>query len=185
MRLNLGCGFNKLDGCVNVDKSPDCRPDKVVDLEVFPWPFGDDSVDEIHMIHVLEHLGAQSDVYLNIFKEMYRICCPNAKIRIVVPHPRHDHFLDDPTHVRAVTPLGLALFSKKLNHEWIKKGNANTPLGVYIDVDFELVSHTMTLAPYWEKKMQNGKMTQEEIQRATEMYNNVVTQYEFLLKVIK
>ena len=50
---------------------------------------------------------------------------------------------------------------------------------------FELVSNTMTMAPYWEKKLQNGTMTQEEIKRATKMYDNVVTQYEFLLKVIK
>lgn len=43
----------------------------------------------------------------------------------------------------------------------------------------------MTMAPYWEKKSQNGTMTQEEIKCATKMYDNVVTQYEFLLKVIK
>ena len=33
MRFNLGCGFNKCDGVVNVDRFADCAPDEVVDLE--------------------------------------------------------------------------------------------------------------------------------------------------------
>ena len=40
-------------------------------------------------------------------KELYRISCDQANIHISVPHPRHDDFLADPTHVRPITTLGL------------------------------------------------------------------------------
>jgi predicted SAM-dependent methyltransferase len=103
MRLNLGCGNRKLQGWRNVDKVPDCSPDELVDLEQLPWPWPDNSVDEIFLSHVLEHLGQATDVYLGIIKELYRVCRDGATITIIVPHPRHDHFLTDPTHVRAVT----------------------------------------------------------------------------------
>ena len=41
-------------------------------------------------------------------------------IKIIVPHPRHDDFISDPTHVRPITILGLQLFDKDLNIKWEK-----------------------------------------------------------------
>ena len=70
MRLNLGCGFDNRTGWVNVDKMPQSEPDQVVDLEATPWPWADNSVEEIELRHVLEHLGASTDTYLGIIKEM-------------------------------------------------------------------------------------------------------------------
>ena len=57
MKLNLGCGTNKLEGFVNVDVEPASEPDMVVDLDILPWPFEDSSAEEIQLNHVLEHLG--------------------------------------------------------------------------------------------------------------------------------
>ena len=59
LKLNLGCGQRKMDGYVNVDASPVCGPDQVVDLEKTPWPWPDDAADTVKLIHVLEHLGQQ------------------------------------------------------------------------------------------------------------------------------
>ena len=104
IKLNLGCGERHLDGYVNVDKFG--TPDLCHDLETFPWPWDDLSVIEIQLIHVLEHLGQSTAVYLEIIKEIYRICQNGARIRIIVPHYRHQYFYDDPTHVRAINPHG-------------------------------------------------------------------------------
>jgi hypothetical protein len=94
LKLNLGCGKNPKPGYVNVDKYD--NPDVLHDLETFPWPWKDNSVNEIRLIHVLEHLGERKEVFLNIIKELYRICVASATIHIVVPHPRHDDFINDP-----------------------------------------------------------------------------------------
>ena len=74
MKLNLGSGSKILKGYVNVDKFQYYNPDVVHDLEKFPYPFEDNSVDEILLSHVLEHIGQNPDVFNNIIKELYRIC---------------------------------------------------------------------------------------------------------------
>ena len=123
MKLNLGCGSKILDGYTNVDKYDYFKADLVHDLETFPYPFKDNSVEEIIISHVLEHIGQSPEIFLKIIKEFYRVCRHNSLIKIIVPHPRHDDFLSDPTHVRPITILGLQLFDKELNLEWKKKND--------------------------------------------------------------
>ena len=185
MKLNLGCGHQKLAGYVNLDKYDALAPDMVCDLERFPWPFEDNAAEEIVMHHVLEHLGAASDAFLGIMKELYRICAPGAKIRIAVPHPRSDAFLGDPTHVRPISPAMLALFSKKNNREWQIKNCANTPLALYLDIDFEMSEVNFALSPHWAQKYQSGAMSAEEINFAISTYNNVVDEISLTLTAVK
>ena len=183
IKLNLGCGERKIQGYINVDKfgSPDIKHD----LESFPWPWKNNSVSEIQLIHVLEHLGADVDIYFEIFKEMYRICSNEAKITIVVPHFRHEFFHDDPTHVRVVTPMGLSLFSKKLNKKWIEKGGANSPLGLYLNVDFELKETIITPSEDWFRLHPDKNNDLNLLQQESKIYNNLIEQYEMRLEVIK
>lgn len=183
LKLNMGCGENPKKGYINVDKYGE--PDVLHDLELFPWPWDDSSVNEIVLNHVLEHLGQDTDIYLNIIKEIYRVCKDQATIHIAVPHPRHDDFINDPTHVRVITFEGIGLFSKKNNEIWVKKGCANSPLGIYLDVDLEIVQVNYVPDPLWIQSLKEGKSSEKDILSAARKYNNVIKEIRMVLKVIK
>ena len=66
MKLNLGCGSKILNGYTNVDKFDYYKPNIVHDLEKFPYPFDENSVEEIILSHVLEHIGQDPDIFNGI-----------------------------------------------------------------------------------------------------------------------
>lgn len=141
MRLNLGCGHRIFDGYVNVDKFHSPGVDVVKDLESLPWPWETDSVDEVCLIHVLEHLGQTPETYFSIIKELYRVCKDGALVYVEVPYPLHPDFWGDPTHVRPITVGGLLLLSKSFCNLMRAEGLAGTPIAEHIDVDFEHVEN--------------------------------------------
>ena len=57
LKLNLGCGFDKREGWLNVDNFPECEPDQLLDLEATPWDLPSEAFDHILLKHVLEHVG--------------------------------------------------------------------------------------------------------------------------------
>jgi hypothetical protein len=185
MRANLGCGANKLEGWLNVDKFATFEPDQRVDLESFPWPWRNDQFEEVMLTHVLEHLGAHPDVHIGVMKELWRVCTNGATVTIAVPDPRHDFFIGDPTHVRPITSLGLSLFSRKANEQAIRDGWSSTPLALYHGVDFEIVSHSLVLDEPWGSDLQNGRIDQAAAHDAARRFNNVVREQTFVLKVVK
>jgi hypothetical protein len=134
---------------------------------------------------VLEHLGQSTDVFLSIIKEMYRVCRDAARIEIIVPHPRSDHYLGDPTHVRPVTIPMLQLFDQRLNREWVAIGAANTPLGIILEVDFEVESAAHLLEQARQEKLSSGQMSEAEMATAVSQYNNVVMQTTIVWRVRK
>lgn len=185
MKLNLGCGSKKLPGWVNVDQFAGCQPDQVVDLEQVPWPWPESSVDEIQMIHVLEHLGKTSDSFLAIIKELWRVCKHDARIFIEVPHPRHDSFLADPTHVRPITITGMGMFSQATNRQWQAEGYANTPLGLILGIDLVLEKSEIKLDRHWEQRLKKGEVSKAVLADAVRHQFNVVELITMVLRVIK
>ena len=135
MKLNLGCGNKIIDGYINVDKFDTYNVDIKHDLEKFPYPFENDTVEEIILSHVLEHIGQSPDIFIKILKELYRICKNQALIEISVPHPRHDNFISNPTHVRPITIFGLSLFDRDLN-EMGKKWSSKYSISIYTQCKF-------------------------------------------------
>ena len=174
MKLNLGCGQNKRDGFVNIDKYATFAPDLVWDLERTPYPFEDGSVTEIAATHVLEHLGQTTDLFLAIIKELHRILAPGGTIEIKVPHFQSDGYWGDPTHVRPITPTIMSLFSKKNCRMYAERGWPNTPLADYLDVDLEIASSTISLTPAWAQRLRNGDLTKAELDQAMLSQWNVI-----------
>jgi hypothetical protein len=185
MKFNMGCGHNRKPGYVNVDASALCEPDEVWDLERTPWPWPDGCAEEVAFIHSLEHMGGEPKVFLAIMSELYRIAAPGCRVVIHVPHPRHDHFIGDPTHVRIITPDTLNLFDRAQNDAWRQSGSANTPLAYYAGVDF-VVSETRTLLdePY-RSDMAQGRTTREAVMEALRSRNNVALEYQITLTARK
>lgn len=140
MKLNPGCGDTQPKGWVNVNKYANFSPDLVHDLEIIPWPFEESSYDEVNLIHVLEHLGHDSDTFVAIMQELYRIAKAGAKIQVNVPHPRHDDFLNDPTHIRPITPDLLSQFDLDMNRKWQAKRATNSRLAMASGTDFRITN---------------------------------------------
>lgn len=185
MKLNLGCGHNKQPGYVNVDAAPECAPDQVWDLETFPWPWPDNSVEEALFVHSLEHMGADSKVFLKLMQELYRVCTPGARVRIMVPHPRHDNFIGDPTHVRPITPQMLTLFDREENDRWQAGGFSNTPFAHYLGVDFKLTMRRLILDQPYRGQLERGEIDEEKAMELVRSLYNVVTEIHIELTARK
>jgi len=185
LRVNIGCGFNTFPGYVNVDKSPACHPDLLFDAEKQPWPWETNSVAEVLFFHSLEHMGATSDSFLGMIRELYRVCMPNASVRILAPHPRHDDFINDPTHVRVLTPALFTLFDRERNLKWIEGRFANTPLAVYLGVDFVIEASEVTLVADYHEKVISGELSQDAVRVLLRERNNIASEYNITLRVRK
>ena len=104
------------------------------DLNVFPYPFNDNSAEEIILDNVLEHL---EDV-IAVMEEVYRLAKPEALIRIKVPYFKSNSAFTDPTHRHFFTETSFKYFEEK------------NPLHFYTKASFEitkteLISHTKYL----------------------------------------
>lgn len=145
MKLDLGCGKNKHEGYIGVDKENFDGVDVVHDLNDFSWPFGDDSTSEVLCHNVLEHLESP----WRAVKEIIRICRPGARIHVRFPFPEHPNAWKDPEHKYTFTPQWFEQFDefeivKNEKHyvpAWFEQSDLGVVEGVrrYIAPLFKLV----------------------------------------------
>jgi len=95
LKIDIGCGSSKRKGFIGIDIIPLNGVDIVHDLSKFPYPFESNTVGEIWMDNVLEHLEKP----LRVIEEIYRICEDKAEITISVPYFRSSYATIDPTHL--------------------------------------------------------------------------------------
>ena len=174
MKLNLGCGRTKREGYVNIDRREAVQPDLVWDLEVTPWPFEDDTIEEIVAHNVLQQLGQETETFLAVMRELHRVLMPGGTIDITAPHHRSDQFWDDPANVRPINQGVLGLFSKANCARLLEHGLAHTPLADDLDIDLEIISVTNPLYGEWSRRFAAGELTQQESEAAVASHANVV-----------
>ena len=96
IKLDLGCGNNKQQGFKGVDFVKTEATDVVHDLFKFPWPFKDNSVDEVFCSHFFEHVPQL--LRGKFMDEAYRIMKPGSKFTIITPYYSSTRAVQDFTH---------------------------------------------------------------------------------------
>jgi len=81
VKLNLGCGYVRLEGWVNVDSDPACRPDRVAQAHDLPFDAG--SAEEIKALQLVEHLGFFKTRYF--LSECWRVLAPGGRLTLETP----------------------------------------------------------------------------------------------------
>lgn len=118
-KLDLGCGKNKREGFWGVDIRAGEKVDQVLDLtarkksirpdleggfvwegayldQLESWPWENESIEEIHCSHFVEHLTPEERVHF--VNEVYRILVLGGTITIVTPHWASTRAYGDLTH---------------------------------------------------------------------------------------
>lgn len=106
MKLNLGAGSDIRSGYVNHDIVALPGIDVVHDLNSYPWPWGDGTVDDLVAKDVLEHL----EEFIPAMEEMHRILKPGGVARVKVPYWNGWSRQADPTHRRGFHELTFRFF---------------------------------------------------------------------------
>jgi hypothetical protein len=117
IRLDLGCGPNKKEGFIGVDSRPfDGKVDVVFNLaapkvykgdgiptgwhgsplQYEPWPWENDSVEEVHCSHFVEHLNQNERIHF--VNELYRVMKVGAKALLITPYWASNRAYGDLTH---------------------------------------------------------------------------------------
>jgi predicted SAM-dependent methyltransferase len=145
VKLDIACGQNKADGFTGIDRADLPGVQIVHDLEVYPWPIADDSVDEARCMHYVEH----TNDLIAFMNEVYRILKPQAQILIVAPYYSHMRAWQDPTHKRAISEASFLYF----NHDWMV-ANKLEHYGIKADFDF---SYGYSLEPMWASRSEEAR----------------------------
>ncbi len=187
MKLNLGCGNKKLDGFLNVDSYEGTHPDKIMDLRKTPYPFDDNSISEIRMRNILEHLPQDPDQFFGVMQEIYRISQPNARILIRCPHPNHRWQIEDLTHQKAISAESFLLLSRSNCEKNLKADKSKSPLAFIYNIDFELVSYQLILDTNIKEHIIKvlGSYAEELLPSYLMLFNNVGATQEIELITIK
>jgi len=187
MKLNLGCGFRKLDGYINIDSSDHCSPDKIMDIFRTPWPFIDNEVTGVLMASVMEHLPNEPEAFFAILKELYRVCADGSEIEVECPFPTHRWQVVDFTHTKAIHPEGLEMLNKEFCEQLVAKQSTKTPLALIYGIDFRLVKYQCTIdkdAPGSIEKVL-GRYDPSLNAHYASLFNNVGAVQRFVLRVHK
>jgi len=83
MKLNLGCGSNKIDGFINIDVNEAFKPDLVHDFVLSPLPYEAGSAEEIVLFHTIEHIEKWK--HPNLLSEIRRVLRDNGLFFVSFP----------------------------------------------------------------------------------------------------
>ena len=86
IKLNLGCGANKIPGYINIDMEKSLKPDLHLNFVYQRLPFKDGTVDEVILFHTIEHI--QKRFHQKVLSEVRRVLKLGA--RVIITYPQFD-----------------------------------------------------------------------------------------------
>jgi predicted SAM-dependent methyltransferase len=184
-KLNMGCGFKKIENFINADIDPLVEPDLLVDFNKFPWPFEDDEFDHIVAKDILEHLGNNSADIIPVLKEMNRISSNNALWEIQCPHWRCDNAINDPDHKRSITLEMFNMFNQPKSLDKIKTGWSDSLLAFQHDIDIETLNYNFHFTDSFKEEMTKRRLNPQQIDYALNTYNNIASSVVYILQIYK
>jgi len=143
LKLNLGCNRHPIEGYVNVDIEKFEGVDQTADLEK-PWPWEDESVEEILTADLPEHLrvwyeepdpdllekALETDSVqfvvdalrkpkrhygiIHFMNEAYRVLKPGGLLKLKIPSTESMAWAQDPTHVSYWNENTLLYFTNEI-----------------------------------------------------------------------
>lgn len=169
LHLNLGCGRSPLTGWVNVDLTAMPGVDVVANLDTcrtVPLPFADDSVSQLRMSHVLEHIGDT----LALMQELHRVAEPGAVLTVRAPYGSSDDAFEDPTHRQRFFLNSFAYFSQPAywRADYGYRG------------DWSIDQTTLLV-----RKSENEGLSADAVVRKVHQLRNVVAEMVVVLKAVK
>lgn len=147
LKLDLGCGPNKRDGFHGVDNISFPGVDTIHDLRR-TWPWGKESVSEVHCSHFLEHLTGTERIHF--YNELYRVLVPGGTAQVIVPHWSSGRAYGDLTHQ---WPPVVEFSFYYLDKNWRA---VNAP-HCGLSCDF-MATWGYSVAPAWQAKNQETQM---------------------------
>lgn len=163
LKIDIACGQNKAEGFFGIDIAKAKGVDMVYDLEKFPWPIPDNSVDEAVCNHYIEHT---KDI-IKFMEEIYRILKPGGKILIRAPYYNSVRGWQDPTHTRLISEATYLYYNK----DW-RTQNKLDHYPIHCDFDFNFGYDFM---PDWAMRSEEAKAF------ALRHYTNVVSDIQAML----
>ncbi len=183
-KLDLACGQTPKEGFEGVDCFQGAQ--HVVDLTQYPWPFEDNSVDELHCSHYIEHIEmvmldaagkvvrpgepgytAAKDALFMFFDECYRILKPGGWLTVICPAAQNVRAFQDPTHRRFIV-------AETFQYLWAEWRRANKLDHYNVQCDF-------SANVGWGVQQEMNAMSAEAQQHRFQHYWNCI--YDWMVKL--
>lgn len=146
MKLDIACGDNKKEGFTGIDIAKTPSVDIVHDLNIYPWPVAENSIDEVWCSHFIEHV---LDI-MKFMNEIFRIMKPGAQATFISPYYSSSRAWQDPTHVRSISEATYLYYNKG----W-REANKLAHYPIYCDFTILNFGHNWNQA--WVNRSQDAK----------------------------
>jgi len=162
-KLNFGCGKDIRKDYINMDIVKIDGVDVIHNFNKFPYPFKDNTFEEVYCKHVLESVKE----LVNVMEELHRICKNGAIIKVYDIYYNCSGVHNDPYLIRSFNDNSFNFLEKDYETSF------------YTNKDFKIIKRELIPTKF-------GKLFPKLIRRTLSMIiGEVISNVYFEIKVIK